>query len=150
LLQIPKNLFIIATMNTSDRTLSSIDFALRRRFADIYIAPNENSLTDTTKTENNLSLADFLKKINTQLKTTLRNNELVIGQTVFYNEFVKKGDFYIWDNINLEDLFNYKILSMVEDYCNKEKNKVCEVVGDKLSARLTGIEFQTALKEYIE
>jgi 5-methylcytosine-specific restriction protein B len=149
LLHIPKNLFIIATMNTSDRTLGSIDFALRRRFVDIYIAANESILTDTTKTECEISLADFLKKINTQLKITLRNNELVIGQTIFYNESVKSGDMYNWNNENLEDLFNYKILSMVEDYCNKEVNKVNEVVGDKLSARLTGDAFVNALSEYI-
>ena len=149
LLNIPKNLFIIATMNTSDRTLGSIDFALRRRFVDIYIAPNESILTDTTKTESGISLADFLKKINTQLKNTLRNNELVIGQTIFYNESVKLGDLYNWDNEDLEDLFNYKILSLVEDYCNKEANKVNEVVGDKLSARLTGDAFVNALSEYI-
>lgn len=149
LLHIPKNLFIIATMNTSDRTLGSIDFALRRRFVDIYIAPNESVLTDTTKTENGIALADFLKKINTQLKNTLRNNELVIGQTIFYSESVKSGELYIWNNENLEDLFNYKMLSMIEDYCNKEVNKVNEVVGDKLSGRLTGDAFVNALSEYI-
>ncbi len=149
LLNIPKNLFIIATMNTSDRTLGSIDFALRRRFVDIYIAPNESVLTDTTKTESGISLADLLKKINTQLKNTLRNNELVIGQTVFYNETVKSGELYQWNNENLEDLFNYKILSMVEDYCNREINKINEVVGDKLSGRLTGVAFVNALSEYI-
>lgn len=149
LLHIPKNLFIIATMNTSDRTLGSIDFALRRRFVDIYMAPNESILTDTTKTQSGISLADFLKKINTQLKNTLRNNELVIGQTIFYNESVKSGDSFTWNNENLEDLFNYKILSMVEDYCNKEVNKVNEVVGDKLSRRLTGDAFVNALFEYI-
>ena len=149
ILNIPKNLFIIATMNTSDRTLGSIDFALRRRFVDIYIAPNENALTDTTKTESGISLADLLKKINTQLKNTLRNNELVIGQTIFFNESVKSADLYNWSNENLEDLFNYKILSMIEDYCNKEVNKVNEVIGDKLQNRLTGEAFVNAISEYI-
>jgi 5-methylcytosine-specific restriction protein B len=148
-LYIPENLFIIATMNTADRTLGSLDFALRRRFVDIYIAPDENILTDTTKTESGISLADLLKKINTQLKSTLRNNELVIGQTIFFNEAMKSDDVYYWNNENLEDLFNYKILSMIEDYCNKEANKVNEVISDKLQNRLTSADFISALSEYI-
>ena len=148
-LQIPKNLFIIATMNTADRTLGSIDFALRRRFTDIYIGSNENELIDSTKTECGISLADFLKRINTKLKNTLRNNELVIGQTIFYNESTKKDGQYYWTNENLEDLFNYKILSMIEDYCNKELNKVNEVIGDELSQRLTGEAFIKSITEYI-
>lgn len=149
ILKIPKNLFIIATMNTSDRTLGSIDFALRRRFIDIYIGSNENELTDLTKTECGVSLTDFLKKINTQLKNTLRNNELVIGQTIFYNQSVKKEKIYYWTNENLEDLFNYKILSMIEDYCNKDYNKVNEIIGDELSKRLTGKDFIKSITEYI-
>ena len=148
-LQIPKKLFIIATMNTADRTLGSIDFALRRRFTDIYIGSNENELIDSTKTECGISLADFLKRINTKLKNTLRNNELVIGQTIFYNESTKKDGQYYWTNENLEDLFNYKILSMIEDYCNKELNKVNEVIGNKLSQRLTGEAFIKSITEYI-
>lgn len=147
-LNIPKNLYIIATMNTADRTLGSIDFALKRRFIDIYIAPNEDELVDKTETECNISLADFLKKINENLRITLRNNELVVGQTIFYSEDVFHENKFYWDNNNLEDVFNYKILSIVEEYCNKEYNKISEIVGEQLADRLTGDEFIKALVEF--
>jgi len=148
-LHIPKNLFIIATMNTADRTLGSIDFALRRRFVDIYISSNENELIDKTQTECGISLADLLKKINSKLVEILRNNELVIGQTIFYNDSILKDGVYYWSNENLEDLFNYKLLSIIEDYCNKESNKVNEIVGDKLSKREIGKNFITSITDYI-
>lgn len=37
--EIPKNLFVIATMNTADRSLAVVDFALRRRFAWYTLKP---------------------------------------------------------------------------------------------------------------
>ena len=37
--QLPDNLFVIATMNTADRSLAVVDFALRRRFAWYTLKP---------------------------------------------------------------------------------------------------------------
>lgn len=37
--QIPENVYIIATMNTADRSLGSLDYAIRRRFAFIAYKP---------------------------------------------------------------------------------------------------------------
>jgi len=43
---LPKNLFVIATMNTADRSLAVVDFALRRRFTWLTIKPHV--LNDST------------------------------------------------------------------------------------------------------
>jgi 5-methylcytosine-specific restriction enzyme B len=40
---IPSNVYLIGTMNTADRSLAVVDYALRRRFAFITILPNFNS-----------------------------------------------------------------------------------------------------------
>lgn len=39
--QLPDNLYVIATMNTADRSLAVVDFALRRRFAWYTLRPHE-------------------------------------------------------------------------------------------------------------
>lgn len=41
--KLPENLYVIATMNTADRSLAVVDFALRRRFAWYTIFPHEIS-----------------------------------------------------------------------------------------------------------
>lgn len=47
--KLPKNLFVIATMNTADRSLAVVDFALRRRFAWYTIFPH--NVTDLNANE---------------------------------------------------------------------------------------------------
>lgn len=39
--ELPSNLYVLATMNTADRSLSVVDFALRRRFAWYTLRPHE-------------------------------------------------------------------------------------------------------------
>jgi 5-methylcytosine-specific restriction protein B len=41
-LRIPENLFVLATMNTADRSIAPIDLAIRRRFAFITVPPNRS------------------------------------------------------------------------------------------------------------
>lgn len=46
LFSIPKNIYIIATMNTADRSLDTLDYAIRRRFAFIPCKPYEINHSD--------------------------------------------------------------------------------------------------------
>lgn len=43
---LPKNLFIIGTMNTADRSVGHIDYAIRRRFAFVDILPDESVIAN--------------------------------------------------------------------------------------------------------
>lgn len=42
---VPKNVVVLATMNTADRSLALVDFALRRRFHTIELPPNREVLS---------------------------------------------------------------------------------------------------------
>ncbi len=45
-LMLPPNLYIIGTMNTADRSVGHIDYAIRRRFAFVEVLPDESVITD--------------------------------------------------------------------------------------------------------
>lgn len=48
-LKIPSNLYIIGTMNTADRSIGSIDYAVRRRFAFVQVKSEESKIKDSWK-----------------------------------------------------------------------------------------------------
>lgn len=149
---LPSNLKIIGTMNTTDRTVGRIDYAIKRRFYQIYCKVDESILIDKTSIEDNsFSIADFLIKINQKLLSTLNNKEMVIGHAIFLKDYVylENVDKYIWPVEDFSYLFNYVVLPLIEDYCNGNYDLITSVVGEKLASQLRGDMFKQAVEEYL-
>ena len=62
-LTIPKNLYIIGTMNTADRTIGQIDYAVRRRFAFIACPPKREVVNSKTNDNRVLEIYDDVQKL---------------------------------------------------------------------------------------
>jgi MoxR-like ATPase len=82
--QIPKNVFVIGTMNTADRSIALVDHALRRRFSFIYLGPaydvlEQRLMQDGLPTD---GLITVLRAINREIDD--RNFE--IGISFFIND----------------------------------------------------------------
>lgn len=149
---IPDNVHIVGTMNTTDRTIGALDYALKRRFLDVYCGSNPQILAELCPNNSFISLCEFLEKINTKLFETLKNREMCIGHAMFLNDAYKnkKTEEFEWDFEKFELLFNYKILPLVEEYCYGNYELVYEIVGEKLAERLSGNEFKSAVEEYMK
>ena len=79
---LPPNLYIIGTMNTADRSVGHIDYAIRRRFAFVNVLPKDltNELGD--QFEGTL-FAKVTNLFNTNLSTEFKKEEVQLGHSYF-------------------------------------------------------------------
>lgn len=79
---VPENLFILGMMNTADRSLSLVDYALRRRFAFVAMAPLYGSPKFRTHLEGQGVPGDLITRITTgmaELNQTIQNDRTNLG-----------------------------------------------------------------------
>ena len=149
-LKLPTNIHIIATLNTTDKTLGTVDYAIKRRFIIVYCAPEPRVLMEKCPSANFISLCDFLTKLNKKLEEVTGSRDLTIGHAIFLSDNVKSGDKYNWGFEDFRILYNYKILPMIEDYCSNNREMIEDVVGKKLSVQLDGAAFMPAICDFME
>ncbi|OCL83096.1 5-methylcytosine-specific restriction enzyme B [Arcobacter porcinus] len=97
--KIPSNLYIIATMNSTDKSIAIIDIALRRRFTFLKMKPNLNLV----KYENAQKL---MEKLNKHISNAI-SEDYALGHSYFMK---------IEDENNLEFVKEYKIKPLLEEY----------------------------------
>ena len=84
-LVLPPNLYIIGTMNTADRSVGHIDYAIRRRFAFVNVLPEDL----TSELGNQFESALFAKVtdlFNTNLSSEFRKEDVQLGHSYFITE----------------------------------------------------------------
>ena len=81
-LTLPPNLYIIGTMNTADRSVGHIDYAIRRRFAFVNVLPKDltNELGDQFESR---LFAKVTNLFNTNLSTEFKKEEVQLGHSYF-------------------------------------------------------------------
>ena len=79
---LPPNLYIIGTMNTADRSVGHIDYAIRRRFAFVNILPKDltNELGDQFESA---LFAKVTNLFNTNLSPEFKKQEVQLGHSYF-------------------------------------------------------------------
>ena len=150
---LPKNLYRLATLNSTDRSLSRLDYAFKRRFAEIYVPVNASILNDLCDTTDFISLATFLEKINSNLVQLTQDKDMVVGHAIFLADHVfdTETNKYKWSYESFIFLFNYKLLPLIYDYCGNDSSTVEQILGEKLSSSITDpITFKSALLDFLE
>jgi 5-methylcytosine-specific restriction protein B len=128
-LQLPDNLYIVGTMNTSDRNIAFLDLAIRRRFAFIPLLPNYDFLSETVVLDG-FDLGNVLRTINQRILSTLKDPELILGQSYFIPE--KSDNGYVWSFEKFKNQFNFVILPTLREYSFNDRAAVSTIVGENL------------------
>lgn len=114
---VPKNLYIIGTMNTADRSITSLDTALRRRFEFIEMMPDSQTLINLRVydegEDTKINLKELLEAINQRIEF-LYDREKTIGHTFFLSENKEYKGKIILEQ--LKGIFQNKIIPLLQEY----------------------------------
>ena len=99
---VPSNLYIIGTMNTTDRSVGSIDYAVRRRFAFVTLEADENKVPEG----NARNLFNAVKNFLNKSKYDMDIEDLMVGHSYFMT----------YDADVLKMKWQYEILPLLMEY----------------------------------
>ncbi|AJW63105.1 5-methylcytosine-specific restriction enzyme B [Elizabethkingia miricola] len=114
---VPSNLYIIATMNTADRSIEALDTALRRRFCFEEVLPDLEVLNN--KKIDDIELKTLLSVINKRIEILL-DRDHTIGHSYFIN---------ITNSEDLRHTFKNNITPLLQEYFYGDYEKIGMVLG---------------------
>ena len=131
---VPENLYIIGLMNTADRSLAMLDYALRRRFIFIDIEPAFNKPQFKNDLENKNIDKDLINKIIekfTKLNETIKNDKtLGKGYTIGHSYFCNRKNL---NKEDYEDIINYEIAPTLKEYWFDNEDKAEKEIKELLN-----------------
>ena len=131
---VPSNLYIIGTMNTTDRSVGNIDYAVRRRFAFVTLESKEEVIeqhykNDETMKNKALELFNSVKSFLMKHKFEMDIADLMVGHSYFLAKNEEELDLkwkyeivpllheYYKDGITKQDV---KADTSIDDFCNSK------------------------------
>ncbi|MHB8397305.1 MAG: McrB family protein [Thermoplasmataceae archaeon] len=114
---VPANVFIIGTMNDSDRSIALLDVALRRRFQFFRIPPNPGVISRWVKDNSSITdqgfsdeVTNLFNNLNRRIRET-KGEDFEIGHAFFVGLKITDNNAYE----TLRQIFLYKIIPLLRD-----------------------------------
>ncbi len=129
---VPENLYIIGMMNTADRSLAIIDYALRRRFCFFELEPAFESEAFKNHLLSQGATEDLINKI----KMKIGSINLEIAKDVNLGKGFRIGHSYFCNYVNsekwYEEVIKYEIQPLIKEYWFDEEEKAKNYVKELL------------------
>ena len=125
---VPKNVRIIGTMNTADRSIALLDTALRRRFGFIELMP-DSSVLQNSVIENYIPLGKWLDSLNDRVREHIGRDarNLQIGHSYFMRNGYPLKSFTEFVQVLDQD-----VIPLLEEYCYEDYSKLADILGPTL------------------
>lgn len=117
---VPKNVYILGTMNTADRSIALLDTALRRRFDFIEMMPSQTLLDGVTV--DGINIQKLLNCMNERIEF-LFDREHTIGHAFFMS--LRKNP----TAEKLKEIFRNKVIPLLQEYFYDDYQKIGLVLG---------------------
>jgi hypothetical protein len=135
---IPDNVRIIGTMNTADRSIALVDFALRRRFAFYPFYPDDDSHVQgmlehwlQKRSPEALWIADFAERLNELLGRDV-GRDFLVGHSYFMDAEGMGEE-------QLREVWRFQIEPLLHEYFVGKDNKLGAYDLDQLIAEAKGV-----------
>ena len=135
---LPKNLYIIGTMNTADRSIALVDLALRRRFYFVEFHPDDEPIKDLLRNwlQANASdmkwVADVIDLVNKKLED---DRHVAIGPSYFMGTD-DKGKAVAKDETSVRRIWKHSVLPYIEEHLFGNLDSMDEWELDKLRKQI--------------
>ncbi|MEW2481727.1 AAA family ATPase [Mycobacterium sp. NPDC049093] len=116
---LPKNIFVIGTMNTADRSIALVDAALRRRFAFLPLHPSEqptNGILRRWLTAKGFSME--LANLHDELNARISDTDFKIGPSYFMRDKIANDT----TGAKLKLMWRTDILPLLEEHHYGDRN----------------------------
>ena len=121
---VPPNVYIIGMMNTADRSLAMLDYALRRRFSFFTMKPGFNTIgfqtyQDSLKSDAFKKLISCIKQLNSKIAADISLGEgFCIGHSYFCGLTAKTATVR-----TLTSIIEYELIPLLKEYWFDEPEK---------------------------
>ena len=112
---VPSNLYIIGTMNTTDRSVGSIDYAVRRRFAFVSLKADESAIENYYKGKDE-SLKNKAIELFGKVRDFLSNRDNRSNDMEF-DDLMVGHSYFMAESLNeLELKWKYEVIPLLKEY----------------------------------
>ena len=115
---VPSNLYIIGTMNITDRSTGTLDYALRRRFAFITLKSQDSVIKRFYSDTDNEELGTIALGLFGDIKRFIENPKHLCGDMSIDDLMVGHSYFMAESADDLHDKIEYEILPLINEYIN--------------------------------
>ena len=124
---VPRNVFLLGTMNTADRSISLLDAALRRRFGFVELMPDGSVLKDSAVA--GIALKAWLDALNTRIREHVGRDarNLQIGHS-----YLMHGGSPLKDLATLKRAIRDDIIPLLEEYCYEDYGTLGNILGEQI------------------